>query len=145
VGGAGLAGAGVLVDRTTGVPAPPPLAAASYLLADLDTGDVLVAKAPHATHLPASTLKVLTALTVMPRLDPGTVVTAQPGDVVDGSLVGLVPRLTYTVQQLLQGMMLSSGNDGPGAAGRRGRGGPRDRHRDAAHGPPPGRLGHGGA
>jgi serine-type D-Ala-D-Ala carboxypeptidase (penicillin-binding protein 5/6) len=118
VGGPGLAGAGVLVDRTTGVPAPPPLAAASYLLADLDTGDVLVAKAPHATHLPASTLKVLTALTVMPRLDPGTVVTAQPGDLVDGSLVGLVPGLPYTVQQLLQGMMLSSGNDAATALAR---------------------------
>jgi serine-type D-Ala-D-Ala carboxypeptidase (penicillin-binding protein 5/6) len=118
VGGAGLAGPGVLVDRSTGVPAPPPVAAASYLLADLDTGDILVAKAPHARHLPASTLKVLTALTVMPRLDPAKVVTALPGDVVDGSLVGLVPGLTYTVQQLLQGMMLSSGNDAATALAR---------------------------
>jgi D-alanyl-D-alanine carboxypeptidase (penicillin-binding protein 5/6) len=118
VGGAGLAGPGVVVDRTTGVPAPPLLAAASYLLADLDTGDVLVAKAPHARHLPASTLKVLTALTVMPRLDPSKVVTAVPDDVVDGSLVGLVPGLTYTVQQLLQGMMLSSGNDAATALAR---------------------------
>jgi serine-type D-Ala-D-Ala carboxypeptidase (penicillin-binding protein 5/6) len=118
VGGPGLAGPGVLVDQTTGVPAPPSLAAASYLLADLDTGDVLVAKAPHARHLPASTLKVLTALTVMPRLDPAQVVTAVPDDVVDGSLVGLVPGLTYTVQQLLEGMMLSSGNDAATALAR---------------------------
>jgi serine-type D-Ala-D-Ala carboxypeptidase (penicillin-binding protein 5/6) len=118
VGGAGLAGTGVLVDRTSGVPAPPAVAAASYVLADLDTGNVLVAKAPHAPHLPASTLKVLTALTVMPRLDPATVVTAQPEDVVDGSLVGVVPGLTYSVQQLLQGMMLSSGNDAATALAR---------------------------
>jgi D-alanyl-D-alanine carboxypeptidase (penicillin-binding protein 5/6) len=94
------------------------VAAASYLLADLDTGDVLVAKAPHATHLPASTLKVLTALTVMPTLDPATEVTAQPDDVVDGSLVGLVPGLTYTVEQLLHGMLLSSGNDAATALAR---------------------------
>jgi D-alanyl-D-alanine carboxypeptidase (penicillin-binding protein 5/6) len=118
VGGAGLTGTGVLVDRAAAVPAPPAMAAASYLLADLDTGDVLVAKAPHAQHLPASTLKVLTALTVMPRLDPRTVVTAQPADVVDGSLVGLVPGLTYTVHQLLQGMLLSSGNDAATALAR---------------------------
>jgi D-alanyl-D-alanine carboxypeptidase (penicillin-binding protein 5/6) len=118
VGGAGLAGAGVLVDRTTDVPAPPALAAASYVVADLDTGAVLVAKAPHAAHLPASTLKVLTALTVMPRLDPAAVVTAEPDDVVDGSLVGMVPGLTYSVHQLLQGMMLSSGNDAATALAR---------------------------
>jgi D-alanyl-D-alanine carboxypeptidase (penicillin-binding protein 5/6) len=108
----------VLVDRTSGVPAPPTLAAGSYVLADLDTGAVLVAKAPHATHLPASTLKVLTALTVMPRLDPAAVVTAEPDDVVGGSLVGMVPGLTYTVHQLLQGMMLSSGNDAATALAR---------------------------
>ncbi|HET8616790.1 MAG TPA: serine hydrolase [Actinomycetales bacterium] len=118
VGGAGLAGSGVLVDRAAGVPPPPDLKAASYVLADLDSGAVLVAKAPHAPHLPASTLKTLTALTVMPRLDPSTVVTAQSGDVVDGSLVGLVPGLTYTVQQLLEGMMLSSGNDAATALAR---------------------------
>jgi D-alanyl-D-alanine carboxypeptidase (penicillin-binding protein 5/6) len=94
------------------------MAAASYLVADLDSGDVLVAKEPHAPHLPASTLKTLTALTVMPRLDPRQVVTAEPGDVVDGSLVGLVPGLTYTVRQLLQGMMLSSGNDAATALAR---------------------------
>jgi D-alanyl-D-alanine carboxypeptidase (penicillin-binding protein 5/6) len=118
VGGDGLAGAGVLVDRAAGVPAPPDLNAASYLVADLDTGDVLVAKEPHAPHLPASTLKTLTALTVMPRLDPHAVVTAERDDIVDGSLVGLVPGLTYTVQQLLQGMMLSSGNDAATALAR---------------------------
>jgi D-alanyl-D-alanine carboxypeptidase (penicillin-binding protein 5/6) len=94
------------------------MAAASYLVADLDTGDVLVAKAPHAPHLPASTLKTLTALTVMPRLDPASEVTALPGDIVDGSLVGMVPGLTYTVQQLLQGMLLSSGNDAATALAR---------------------------
>jgi D-alanyl-D-alanine carboxypeptidase (penicillin-binding protein 5/6) len=118
VGGAGLAGPGVLVDHAAGVPAPPPMKAASYLLADLDTGEVLVARNPHEPHLPASTLKVLTALTVMPRLDPATVVTAERADVVDGSLVGIVPGLTYTVHQLLQGMLLSSGNDAATALAR---------------------------
>jgi D-alanyl-D-alanine carboxypeptidase (penicillin-binding protein 5/6) len=63
-------------------------------------------------------LKTLTALTVMPRLDPATEVTALPADIVDGSLVGMVPGLTYTVQQLLQGMLLSSGNDAATALAR---------------------------
>jgi D-alanyl-D-alanine carboxypeptidase (penicillin-binding protein 5/6) len=118
VGGQGLAGTGVLMDVPAGVPRPPTMAAAAYLLADLTTGDVLVAKAPHSQHLPASTLKTLTALTVMPELDPASVVTAVPGDIADGSRVGIMPGLTYTVQQLLEGMMLSSGNDAATALAR---------------------------
>ena len=45
--------------------------AASWVLADLDTGAVLAAHAPHARHRPASTLKVLTALVVASHARPG--------------------------------------------------------------------------
>ena len=44
-------------------PLPEAVSAASFLLADLDTGEVLAAKDPHGRLRPASTLKVLTALT----------------------------------------------------------------------------------
>ena len=111
VGGALLTGTSPLADVPPGVPQPPPLAAASYLLADLSTGAVLAAKAPHARALPASTLKTLTALTVVPLLSPGQRYTAVPQDVVDGSKVGMAPGSSYTVQQMLHAMMLSSGND----------------------------------
>lgn len=111
VGGPMLMGTVPVSVLPPGVPPPPVLEAASYLLANLDTGEVLVAKAPHARALPASTLKTLTALTVIPLLSPGVRYTAVPGDLIEGSKVGLSPGSPYTVQQLLQGMMLSSGND----------------------------------
>lgn len=111
VGGPLLTGASPVSDVPQGVPQPPALAATSYLLADLTTGAVLAAKAPHARALPASTLKMLTALTVVPLLSPSQRYTAVPQDVVDGSKVGMSPGASYTVQQMLQAMMLSSGND----------------------------------
>jgi D-alanyl-D-alanine carboxypeptidase (penicillin-binding protein 5/6) len=111
IGGPRLTGTGPVVDVPAGVPAPPAIAAASYLLADLNSGAVLVAKAPHAPALPASTLKTLTALTVQPLLPPAKTYTAVPQDVVDGSKVGMSPGSTYTTQQMLQAMMLASGND----------------------------------
>jgi D-alanyl-D-alanine carboxypeptidase (penicillin-binding protein 5/6) len=111
VGGPRLASPGVVVDLPPGVPRPPAMKAASYVVADLDTGAVLVAKAAHAPHLPASALKSLTAVTLLPRLDQNTRVRAEPTDVVEGSKVGISPGSTYTARQLFQGMMLSSGND----------------------------------
>jgi D-alanyl-D-alanine carboxypeptidase (penicillin-binding protein 5/6) len=111
VGGPRLASPGVVVDLPPGVPPPPALKAGSYVVADLDSGAVLVARAAHAPHLPASALKSLTALTVLPTVRPETRVRAEPADLVEGSKVGISPGSTYTTGQLLQGMMLSSGND----------------------------------
>lgn len=118
VGGPLLTGTARVFDAPPGVPAPPQVAAASYLLADLGTGEVLVAKNPHGLALPASTLKSLTALTVLPLLSPVQHYTAVPQDVVEGSKVGMAPGSSYTVQQLLEGMMLSSGNDAATALAR---------------------------
>ena len=61
-------------------------------------------------------MKVLTALTLLPRLSPDLVYTARRADEdIDGSKVGVVAGSTYTVQQLFLGMMLSSGNDAANA------------------------------
>src|SRR5947208_977056 len=78
VGGARMAEPGV-VSSPDMVP-PPPVAAVSYTVSDLRTGRIYAAKDPHYRSLPASTLKTLTALTLLPRLDPQQVVTADPGD-----------------------------------------------------------------
>jgi serine-type D-Ala-D-Ala carboxypeptidase (penicillin-binding protein 5/6) len=125
VGGPRLAAPGVVVDLPPGVPRPPAMKAAAYVVADLGSGNVLVAKAAHGRYLPASALKSLTAVTLLPRLQPQTVVRAEPGDLVDGSKVGIAPGSTYSVQQLLQGMMLSSGNDAAMALARAAGGVPR--------------------
>src|SRR5262245_13099810 len=67
IGGALLAGTGLVLPA--GVKAPPKSDAKAYVIADADTGQVLAAKNPHGRYLPASTLKALTALTLIPKLD----------------------------------------------------------------------------
>lgn len=112
VGGAHLADAGVIVHVDPGVPAPPAMPGASFLIADLDTGQILAAKAPHAPHLPASTLKTLTALTLIPRLKATRQIMVQPQDVrVDGTRLGILPGTAYSASTLLQGLLIASGND----------------------------------
>jgi D-alanyl-D-alanine carboxypeptidase (penicillin-binding protein 5/6) len=88
------------------------LPAASFVLADMDTGKILVARTPHVRHLPASTLKTLTALTLIPLLDPNKKIMVKPEDVrVQGTHVGILSGTSYTVDTLLQGMLITSGND----------------------------------
>jgi D-alanyl-D-alanine carboxypeptidase (penicillin-binding protein 5/6) len=113
VGGPLLTGHGVVVQPLAGAPAlPTDLTSSSWLVADLDTGQVLAAKAPPEKYLPASTLKTLTAVTLIPRLDPNQLVKATYHDaVVDGSKVGLVPGMSYSVRKLLTAMLVVSGND----------------------------------
>lgn len=90
----------------------PDLTAESWVLADLDTGAVLAARAPHARHRPASTLKLLTAITALRSLDPDQVVAGTAEDqAIDGSKAGIGPGGQYTVRQLLAGLLLNSGND----------------------------------
>jgi D-alanyl-D-alanine carboxypeptidase (penicillin-binding protein 5/6) len=92
---------------------------AAWVLADLDTGAVLAARAPHARHRPASALKVLTALAAVRSLDPDAVVAGTAEDqAIDGSKAGIGPGGQYTVRQLLAGLLLNSGNDAAQALSR---------------------------
>ena len=114
-----------MVDAPGSAPLPK-IGAASYLLADLTTGEVLAAKDPHGRLRPASTLKILTALTLLPELDPAAVYTAQWEDAnAEGSRAGLVPDATYTVHNLFQALFLVSGNDAASALAQRRRRGAR--------------------
>jgi D-alanyl-D-alanine carboxypeptidase (penicillin-binding protein 5/6) len=116
VGGPELASTATVWHVPAGVPRPPELPAKGYLLADLTTGQILVAHDVHRRLLTASTMKVLTALTLLPRLDPNQVYTARRADeAADGSKVGIVAGSTYTVRDLFLGMMLPSGNDAANA------------------------------
>ncbi len=90
----------------------PPVFAATWVLADATTGAVLASKGAHIQRAPASTLKALTALTLLPELDPQE--TYRPTRKVAniyGSRVGLVPGKKYTADELFYGLMLPSGND----------------------------------
>jgi D-alanyl-D-alanine carboxypeptidase (penicillin-binding protein 5/6) len=77
VGGAAMGACGDVVAPAA-PPVPPEVTAAGFVLADLDTGAVLAARAPHGRQRPASTLKVLTALVAIDRLDRSTPATTRP-------------------------------------------------------------------
>jgi D-alanyl-D-alanine carboxypeptidase (penicillin-binding protein 5/6) len=112
IGGPKLAAAGVIVDKSGSVPEPPDGTDASYVIADLDTGQVLAAKNPHAWLLPASTIKTLTSLVVLPVVPATTKVVATDDEVnADGTKVGMISGATYTVDDLFHGLVLMSGND----------------------------------
>jgi D-alanyl-D-alanine carboxypeptidase (penicillin-binding protein 5/6) len=116
LGGSRLGQAGAQTALPAGVPAPPPLAATSWLVADVTNGTVVAACNAHLRLRPASTLKVLTALSLVESLDPQARYTATAQDAaIEGSKVGLVPGSTYSVVDLLHGLMLSSGNDAANA------------------------------
>ncbi|SDG67974.1 D-alanyl-D-alanine carboxypeptidase (penicillin-binding protein 5/6) [Sinosporangium album] len=94
------------------VKAPPKTKARSYVVADAGTGEVLAAKDAHGRYLPASTLKSLTALTLIPQLNRNKRVTpSRTACNQEGSAVGLVPKPLYQVHDLFRALMLSSGND----------------------------------
>jgi serine-type D-Ala-D-Ala carboxypeptidase (penicillin-binding protein 5/6) len=124
VGGEGLATAGLTLPA--GAPPPPrDLTATSWLVADLDSGEVLGACGPHEQSPPASVLKLLLAATVLPKLDPAQVVQVTPADlaIVPGSsAVGLVAGGRYPVKTLWLGLLLESGNDAANALARLGGG-----------------------
>ncbi|MDN6627217.1 MAG: serine hydrolase [Corynebacterium casei] len=86
--------------------------AASWIISDLDTGEVVAAKDPHGRYRPASILKVLIALVAIDELDLKKTVTGTDEDAaIDGSAVGIGPGGRYTIEQLLQGLVMASGND----------------------------------
>ncbi len=113
IGGARLGTADVTVwGQAPGAAAPPEPPVPAWLVADAATGTVLAARNAHLRLRPASTLKTLTALTLLPRLDPAASYTAVDADIMqDGSRVGIVPGTTYRIKSLFEGLLLSSGND----------------------------------
>ncbi|MGW5335184.1 D-alanyl-D-alanine carboxypeptidase family protein [Streptomyces bauhiniae] len=112
VGGERLGLGGVQV-RAAGLPKK--LTAQAWLVADRDTGEVLASYNAHRRLAPASTLKMLFADTVLPKFAPEQryrVTEADLADIPSGSsLVGVQAGITYTVEQLWQGVFLRSGND----------------------------------
>jgi serine-type D-Ala-D-Ala carboxypeptidase (penicillin-binding protein 5/6) len=112
IGGAELGQSGIVVDTSPGVPALPPTTASSFVVVDATTGDVLAAENAHEKLAPASTLKTLTALTVLPLL-PSNFPTVAQSDApsVDGTKAGIVAGTTYTVGNLFTAMLMMSAND----------------------------------
>jgi serine-type D-Ala-D-Ala carboxypeptidase (penicillin-binding protein 5/6) len=119
VGGERLGGCGIILPA--GAPAlPSDITAGAWLIADLDTGDVLAAKDPHGRYRPASTLKLLTAqvmLTNLKNLDQ-VVAGTQADTAQDGTRVGIEAGGNYTVKDLISYLVMISGNDAANALAR---------------------------
>lgn len=104
--------------QTPGDPVPvPTIEASAAILADLDDGQVMFAKAPEVRRPVASLTKVMTALLVLRRRALDDVVTVSPAAVLAGddfgasSTLGLRPGERLTVRALLDALMLQSAND----------------------------------
>ncbi|MBB4795607.1 D-alanyl-D-alanine carboxypeptidase (penicillin-binding protein 5/6) [Streptomyces nodosus] len=110
-----LNASGTQVRGHPGSPAVPEVSALSWVVADADTGEVLAAHDAHRPLPPASTLKTLFALTVLPTLPGDTRHTVTREDLAGlgegSSLVGVREGLTYRVSDLWRGVFLNSGND----------------------------------
>jgi serine-type D-Ala-D-Ala carboxypeptidase (penicillin-binding protein 5/6) len=110
VGGARMGECGIV--QPEGSTAPPSVTAATWVVSDLDSGQVLAAKNPHARERPASLIKVLLAIVVIRELRPETVVAGTQEDAnQEGTRVGVGPGGQYTVDQLLHALVMQSGND----------------------------------
>lgn len=99
---------------------PDGISASNWLLADLGSGAVLAGLDPHGRQRPASVIKVLLATVVAKELAPDATVVATPEDVAqECTCIGLRSGATYTVEQLLQALVMASGNDVAHALARR--------------------------
>ncbi len=86
--------------------------AQTWIVADLDSGQVLAGREQNVAHPPASTIKVLLALVVLDEVPLNSTVVADLTDTaVECNCVGVKVGHSYTARQLLDGLLLVSGND----------------------------------
>ena len=111
LGGDALSGCGLITAPDT-PPVPGDVSAEAWLVADLDTGEIIAAKDPHGRHRPASVIKVLVAMQSIQELPINRVITGSEADEhAEGSSVGVKNGERYTVSDLLHGLLMVSGND----------------------------------
>ncbi|WP_459974550.1 D-alanyl-D-alanine carboxypeptidase family protein [Mycobacterium sp. MUNTM1] len=111
VGGDALGSCGIVAAPNT--PAlPGDVSAEAWLVADLDSGAVIAAKDPHGRHRPASIIKVLVAMASLNTLNLNKLVPGTADDAAaEGTKVGVEEGGVFTVNQLLHGLLMHSGND----------------------------------
>jgi serine-type D-Ala-D-Ala carboxypeptidase (penicillin-binding protein 5/6) len=113
VGGPLMASTGTVVNEpATGSPPLPNVPASAWVIANADTGQVLAAEDPHGEYGPASTLKVLTAITLIPLLNPkADIVASQLATSQQPTSAGLITGQYYQVSDLFRALLLISAND----------------------------------
>jgi D-alanyl-D-alanine carboxypeptidase len=92
----------------------PPVTAAAAVVMDAETGRVLYDLRGHDVMRPASTTKIMTAILALqqlPDLQRVVVSDIDATTLIGSSVMGLRPGVPITIQDLLFGLMLPSGND----------------------------------
>ncbi|ATY84752.1 hypothetical protein CVV65_07275 [Kyrpidia spormannii] len=103
---------GAVPARADQADGPPDLAVRSAVLMDMKTGQVLYAKNPDEPHYPASITKILTAIVALERGRLNDrITTSRLATLQDGNRIYLVEGEEHSLEELLYGMMLNSGND----------------------------------
>jgi D-alanyl-D-alanine carboxypeptidase (penicillin-binding protein 5/6) len=103
---------GAKAGSAASVPRLPGVRAAAFVIADAGTGQVLAARDPHGWYRPASTLKMLTAISLLPLLNPGgTTVATKLAAAQTPNVVGLLPGHAYRISDLFTALLTISAND----------------------------------
>ena len=92
----------------------------NYIAIDAETGEIFAQRGARERRAPASLTKVFTAIETIESAPPDVTLTTSEADLVNehASQVGFGPGETFTVEELLYGMMLPSGNDAARALAR---------------------------
>lgn len=118
VGGDRLGDCGAVLPTNATLPQGN-LSAASWVVADQDSGDILAAYAPHARQRPAGAIKVLLAMVALRELDPNATIVATKEDTQTKlSRVGLVPDGKYSTHDLIRAVIVTSASDAASAISR---------------------------
>jgi serine-type D-Ala-D-Ala carboxypeptidase (penicillin-binding protein 5/6) len=112
-----MADAEPVIQPIGNVSPPPEGPAPAWIVADMDTGQVLAEREMNVPHPPASTIKTLLALTALDEVTDldATVVGTEADTQVECTCAGVEPGRTYTARQLLDAILLMSGNDAANA------------------------------
>ena len=96
------------------------ITSSNYIAIDAETGEIYAQRGARERRAPASITKMFTAIEVIESARPDEQVTTTESDLVSefASQVGFAPGETFTVEELLYGMMLPSGNDAARALAR---------------------------
>lgn len=104
-------------SATLSAPPFPSIEARSYILVDVDSGQILAARDPNVRVEPASTTKLMTAYLVFQALKENKIALDQRITVSDtswrkpGSSMYIDTRMHVPVDDLIKGMLVQSGND----------------------------------
>jgi serine-type D-Ala-D-Ala carboxypeptidase (penicillin-binding protein 5/6) len=114
---AGSGEAAAPAPAASAIPPPPELKARSYIVIDHDSGRVLAALDPDSRQEPASLTKLMTAYGVFRALKEGRIKLQDPVTISEyawkqeGSRMFVEVGRQVSVEDLIQGMIVQSGND----------------------------------